>query len=136
MNNNEVSRKEFDTLVERVAKIEGQVPSVEIKPPTVEKSTSKREHFLQYNLKTGVEKCLVIMSMLDTENIEMGFNLEAIQEMYKTVKEKMPTNLSDVIAQLHRKGFVDIRSGKGRDRMYSLTNTGLEALKELKKKEV
>ncbi len=129
-----ITKEDFDALVKRVAAIESQMSSSEVKS-SIKKNLSKREIFLQYSLESDVEKCLAIMSILDNENSKDGFDLKAIQESYKTVKEKTPGNPSDVIARLHKKGFVDVISGKHRNRMYSLTNTGLEALAELRKEE-
>ena len=134
MTTNAISREEFDALAKRVATIESQMSTSEVKSHS-KKDLSKREVFLQYNLKADTKRCLVIMSILDAESGETGFNQEAIRGLYKSIKEKIPKNLSDKIYQLHKKGFIHTLSNKGKNRMYSLTNTGLEELAKLKKEE-
>ena len=94
---------------------------------------SKREVFLQYKLaKSGIDKCLIVMSILDTESTESGFSLEDTRSAYKAVKERPPKNISDTIAKLEEKGFIQTLSGEGKFRMYSLTNSGENAVEKLK----
>ena len=130
--NNIVTREEFESLRKDVADIKRQLSGEDERVPT--RGKGDREIFMSYSPKSGVEKCFVIMSILDGKN-EGGFNLSDIKDMYKKVKEKPLKNISDTISKIEKKGHINALSGKGASRMYQITNTGIAALKELEKDE-
>lgn len=136
MSKNFVQRSEFEILQQRVVDIEQQIsfPGIN-RPDNKKKGLSKREIFLQYNAESGPEKCLVVMSILDSEKGEAGFLLDDVRALYRVVKEKPPGNISDTIAKMEKRGLIQTLSGEGKRRLYSLTNTGENTLNNLKNDE-
>ena len=133
--NTYVTREEFEAFKREVSeRIYSDSFSKSALSPKKEKPRSMREMFLEYSPKTKLDQCFIIMFLLDEENIDgVGFDFKMIKKTYKNIKETLPGNLTDVISTLEKKAYVQVLSGKGKNRMYSLTNSGVDVVEGLKK---
>lgn len=137
MINDHPTRTEFEALQNRVTKVENVLSLAGTVAPAAKKGESRREIFMDYSLaKSHPDKLLVVMSILDNEKGEKGFNVDDIRAAYKSVKEKLPVNLSDTIAKLEKKGYISVLFGEKKFRVYSVTNSGAVALEALKREKV
>ncbi len=87
-----------------------------IKPQTV------GEFFRQFNLKTNLEKILVLGYWCEMLNTQSSFTSDDILAKFKEVREKQPALIGRDLKSLVSKGFL-ADAGKS---AYTLTNTGIK----------
>lgn len=128
-------------LVERVEKLEEKVENIEnqIKhsgSEDLDKKTSLVEYSKRFNPSSHREKVLVIGRYLERDKESENFTSKDIEEGYKKAKWKPPKNPSDVIAKNVRRGdMMEVGSDSEGFKTYTLTQSGEDKLKKMKKSE-
>lgn len=140
MGQNEVSKiiEMLEDLNKRISKIEGNL--VQKKESPKEESEKKEklreesfmEFFNKYNPKKETDKALVIMHFLESRQKIDNMTSKEISNGFKEVREKIPTNVSDKIQMLHKRGLIMPEGSLGRSKSWLITRTGLEYLEGLK----
>ena len=123
-----VTKKEFAALEKRVAKLEGADSSNQ----DLRRPKSIREFILEKEAKSETDKAVCLMSFLEeVEKVEEGISSSDLTEAFKKAREKMPVNVSEVLAKCAKKSWIDQVGKDGRKKKWRLTNTGIKYVKEL-----
>jgi len=115
-------RNRLDELEKRIAKIEGLLPS---KPKSLEKKISMKEFILQKHPGNDVEKTLAIAYYLENYEGFSSFNAMDIEDGFRDVRERVPTNVADKIQKNIAKGhMMEAKEEKNGHKAYVLTSSG------------
>ena len=122
------TEKSLDEIIKRVEKLEGLFNQNQVKISSRKESIV--EFYKRYNSKTDPERYSIFMAFLENNGTE-GSNNKTVKDLFKEAKQKIPKNVTDVRNQLNKKGWIQCIDKK--NKLYSLTQTGLEGLEKIKK---
>jgi hypothetical protein len=116
----------LSSLEKRVRTLESQLLSSSTLPiATLAKKTSAKEFLLSKAPKTAPEQVLVLAYFLERERGIESFNIDDLEAIFREAKERLPTNLNDVVYQCGKRGMVmDAEEKKNSKKAWSLTSTG------------
>ena len=118
-----VTKQEFDDLEKRVADLErvkSSSKNAERREMTV------REFILDRKPKSGAEKALCLIYFREeNEGVTGGITSKDLSSAFKTAREKIPRNVSDVLSQCSKKGWIACDSENGKKKSWKLTSTGI-----------
>lgn len=116
----------LSSLEKRVQELESQLLGSSTLPTSIAaKKTSAKEFLLSKAPKTAPEQVLVLAYFLERERGVESFNIDDLEAMFREAKERLPTNLNDVVYQCGKRGMVmDAAEKKNSKKAWSLTSTG------------
>lgn len=121
-------QQELEELKERVSALEAKI---EEDPDIVSKSMDISTFVHEFDPSTHVERATAIAYYLETYEGQEEFTKSDIEESYERCRMNLPSNMSDVLANCEKKGWV-MRAGKdGQANIRKLTKNGLEMVKEV-----
>ena len=113
----------FAALEARVAALEGS--GVTTLVPKSAKAQSAKEFLLGLNLKTTVEKTTALGYFVETISQVGPFNADDIETAFRAAKEKVPTNIGDMVNKNIKKGlFMEHGEKKAGKKAWVLTSSG------------
>jgi DNA-binding ferritin-like protein len=95
------------------------------------KEESPREFLLKFKVKTDTEKTLIAIHYLE-EKGEENITTKEIENTLREMREKIPTNISDKIQLLDKRGFLKLNGQDGKRKNWLVSNGGEEFLRNLK----
>ncbi len=123
-----MSESRVDALEKRVALLESRVAALEgsyAEPKRRGRKLSIKEFLLSKSPRSDVEKTLVIGAYLEKFEMLESFNTKDIGTGFRRAKEKVPTNIADMIQKNVAKGYMDLaEEEKDGLKAYYLTNSG------------
>lgn len=112
------------TLEGRVSALEAAMVSPSAAKPTAKKQSPK-EFLLTVTPKTVVDKTLALAYYYEVVTGQGAFNTTDLEAMFRAAKEKLPTNMGDMVNKNIRKGHVMEDAAKKNDKKaWVLTATG------------
>ncbi|MCO8254526.1 hypothetical protein NKF26_12005 [Haladaptatus sp. AB618] len=121
-------RDEVDDLKERVSTLEKRLEGGEGTP---EDFVGLREFVNKTNPSTHNERALVIGYHFDRQQGKESFSSDDIEGGYRTAREPLPANISDVLSKCENKGWL-MRDGKeGQAQLRVVTSDGLKYVEEM-----
>lgn len=137
MNMETLSEKILD-LEKRVAVLEASKGTSALGDLSHQKTTKKmsaKEFLLSKNLKSTVDKTLVLAYYLEKNEQMDLFNINDIASVFQAAREKAPANLNDMINKNIAKGYLmEAREQKDSKKAWVLTSTGEKFIEEELKK--
>jgi hypothetical protein len=131
-----MSEDRIDELEERVEELEKAVFSGSpTEKGSSEKNLSIAEFMRDYDTSNNRKKVLVIGHYLETIESVENFSSNDIEESYKRAKKKPPANPTDPISKNAGKGYIREVGKEENQKLWVLTQTGVERVKELKEGE-
>ena len=131
-----MSEDRIDELEKRVEELEKAVFSGS---PTENGSSEKKlsiaEFMRDYDTSNNRKRVLVIGRYLETIESVENFSSDDIEESYKRAKKKPPANPTDPISKNAGKGYIREVGKEDNQKLWVLTQTGVERVKELKEGE-
>ncbi|MDE2230339.1 MAG: hypothetical protein KGL11_15030 [Alphaproteobacteria bacterium] len=123
------------TNADKLAKLEERVRRLEEfvlhggegKPVTMGKvkKSSPREFLLEGNIKSDVQKVLALGYYLEHAGEMEFFNVSDLESVFRSAKEKLPTNINDAVNKNIARGFImEAASKKDSRKAWCLTSTG------------
>ncbi|MEO5950206.1 MAG: hypothetical protein ABIQ04_02040 [Candidatus Saccharimonadales bacterium] len=89
------------------------------------KPQSAKEFLIGLKLGTAVEKTAALGYFVETVSQVGPFNVDDIESAFRSAKEKVPTNIGDMVNKNIKKGlFMEHREKKGGKKSWVLTSTG------------
>jgi O-acetylhomoserine/O-acetylserine sulfhydrylase-like pyridoxal-dependent enzyme len=123
------------TIEERLLALEERVKALEggeAKVATSKKVTSLREFINRLLPKTGNDVALVIGYFIETVQGMGYFNNDLLRAGFAEAKIIAPKNLSDVVAQNAKKGYImPSTNPDAKGKAWVLTNTGEAAVEQM-----
>lgn len=123
------------TIEERLVALEERVKALEgggAKVTTSKKETSLREFINRLKPTTGNDVALVIGYYIETVQDVSYFNNDLLRSGFSEAKIIAPKNLSDVVAQNAKKGYIMLSTNPdARGKSWVLTNTGEAAVEQM-----
>lgn len=133
--NNIVTKEEFDALKDRVKAIESM-----FKPGkhdiSLEKPESLAEFLRRKNLKSDADRTICIayfIEMVESRSEEEGVNSKDITVGFRNARCAVPSNVSDQLGRCAGRGLIQGGGKKDGRKAWTLTNTGIEYVKNLDK---
>jgi hypothetical protein len=128
MNDNvEALQERVEQLEDRVATIEERFESGEVP----DEPADLRTFIEQVDPSTHVERVVTIGYHLETQQGRENFNIEDIEEGYRTCKIQKPANPSDALANAEERGWL-MRDGKDEHyQLWMLTREGEQHVEEV-----
>lgn len=121
-------REEFEDLKERVSRLEELIESGEADSDDV---VELREFVGEFDPGTYNETALAIGYHLDQHQGQDHFTREDIENGFRTARESLPANMSDVLAACESNGWM-MRDGQdGQAQLRMLTGDGLDQVEEV-----
>ena len=125
-----VTRKEFEALEKRVAKLEA---SESIKQK-VHRLQTPAEFLLEKQPKNFIDKVVCLIYFLEEkENFgeDVSVSSNDVSTVFGKAREKKPKNVSDALSKCAGKGWISEVSQKGKKKLWRLTNTGVQYVEGL-----
>ncbi len=120
-------------LEERVAKLERVLLSAQESgaSPAKTKKSSAKEFLMTKALKTETQKVLALGYFLEyMENME-SFNVNDLETVFRSAKERLPKNMNDAVNKNIARGFLMEAAGKkDAKKAWCLTSTGEKYLED------
>jgi hypothetical protein len=131
-----MSEDRIDELEKRVEELEEAVFSDSpIEKESSAKKLSIAEFMRDYDTSNNRKRVLVIGHYLETVEGVENFSSNDIEESYKRAKKKPPANPTDPISKNAGKGYIREVGKEENQKLWVLTQTGVERVKELKEGE-
>jgi hypothetical protein len=113
-------------LEERVANLEKMRPSLRTEhvTPPAQKKISAKEFLLTKDLKTEVQKTLVLGYYLEYVEGIASFNTDDLAAVFQSAKEKRPKNMNDAVNRNVARGLLMEVGKKDSKKAWILTTTG------------
>lgn len=127
--------KKIDKRLEKVEeKLLDKNPSLleETKNLPNQREKSLVECYKEYTSKNETDKTLVIMDCLEKIKSAENITSKDIFHTFKEVRERPPTNISDKIQMLNKRGLIMFGENVNKMKGWVITQTGLNYLEELK----
>ena len=125
---NYVTKKDFQELEKRVAKLESSGKSAKTK----ERPIKIREFILEKKPKSNLDKAICLVYFLEeyeSENYREGINSNDLKAAFQKAREKVPKNPPDVLSKCAKKGWIDQTNRVDGMIKWKLTNTGVDYVK-------
>jgi hypothetical protein len=129
MNSEKEMKEKIISLEERIEKIERVVFSAEAPFDNSmlikRKKTSAKEFLMTKNVKSDTQKVVALGYFLEhTEGME-SFNVNDLEEVFRSAKEKVPGNMNDAVNKNISRGFLmEAAVKKDAKKSWCLTSTG------------
>jgi len=129
MENNEIENK-IVSLEQRVKKVEDQLASItpgenKINTPEVVKKLSVKEFLIAKNPSDDVKRTLAIAYFLEHVSGMVSFNVEDINQGFRSAKIQPPSNTNDKINVNIKNGYImEAEEKKESKKAWVLTATG------------
>lgn len=131
-----MSDERIDELEKRVKELEEAVfSSSPTEIGSSEKKLSIAEFMRDYNTSNNRKRVLTIGHYLETVEDMENFSSNDIEEAYKRAKKKPPANPTDPISKNAGKGYIREVGKEENQKLWVLTQTGVQRVKELKESE-
>lgn len=124
------------SIEERLADLEARVKALEgsdvVTAPAKKKPVSLREFINQLHPENGNVTALVIGYFYEIVQGIGYFNNDSLKLGFSEAKIIAPKNLSDVVAQMRKKGYIMPSSNpEAKGKAWVLTNTGEELIEQM-----
>jgi hypothetical protein len=118
------------SLEDRVEKLEGALhATVSEAPVTKMKKFSAKEFLLTKNIKTDTQRVLALGYFLEYTNGMESFNVNDLETAFRAAKEKLPSNMNDVVNKNIARGLLmEAAAKKDTKKAWCLTSTGEQYL--------
>jgi len=129
MNADPLLRERMHSLEERVKKLEDILLSASTDNAIVakQKKSSAREFLRTKQLKTETQKVLAFGYFLEYMEGMESFNVNDLETVFRSAKEKLPTNINDAVNKNIARGFLmEAAEKKDSRKAWCLTSTGEE----------
>ena len=130
---NYVTKEEFNKLKGRVEGIEKKI-SGGVADSVKERPESLTEFLNRKNLKSNTDKTICIAHFLENRAGE-GVTSADVVGGFRESRNVVPSNVSDQLAKCAKKGFIQVGGERGGKKVWTLTNTGIEHVKDIEKEE-
>lgn len=121
-------REEVEDLKERVSRLEERLESGEGAPDDV---VGLRDFVSDFDPNTHTERALMIGYHLDQHQGQEKFTSDDIKDGYRTAREPLPANMSDVLAKCEDQDWM-MRDGEdGQTQLRMVTRDGLSHVEEV-----
>ena len=127
-------KKRLKNHEERIKKLEKEKDVKIQKIEKRERGKSLREFFLEFNIKSDLDKTLFIMYAYEKLKGIIEFSTKEIKGGFQEIREKVPKNVADKFQRLHKLGYISPSSKKDKQDLWKLTDSGERYIKDLKKK--
>jgi hypothetical protein len=126
----ETIKEQIRDLDERLRKIEDLTNQPSL-PKNFEKQMSLREFVLSKKPSGNPQIGLCVLYYLEYYENKESFNVADLEAGFRRAKEKVPSNVSDVLQKIAKKGFIDQTksSAKGKNE-WTLTNSGVKEVED------
>ncbi len=126
----EILEKKVDEIVARLDTVLGKETLLKTYSDKSAKDESAREFFLKFNPKNDTVKTLVAIKFLEKNGVQ-SITIREIADTFKEMREPVPTNISDKIQLLDKRGLVKIAGQEGKRKRWLISNTGEDYLGRL-----
>lgn len=119
--------QKISELEERIKKLEEAVfdSSGKLSLPKSNKKVSAKEFLLTKELKTETQKVLALAYYLESMEGLASFNVNDLENIFRSAKEKLPKNLNDAVNKNIARGMLmDAADKKEGKKAWYLTSTG------------
>jgi hypothetical protein len=131
-----MNKDRIDELEQRVKELEEAVfERSEPRNSFSGKKVSIAEFMRDYDTSNNRKRVLVMGHYLETVDEVDNFSSNDIEEAYKRAKKKPPANPTDPISKNAGKGYIREVGKADNQKLWVLTQTGVERVKELKESE-
>jgi hypothetical protein len=117
--------KRFESLEERVEKLEGILGNESAISLPKERKLSAKEFLLTKNLRAETQKALALAYFLEREEGLACFNVQDLETAFRSAREKLPKNMNDVVNKNIARGFLmEAKEKKDSKKAWQVTSTG------------
>lgn len=126
---------------DRISSLETRLQEVEDRMDTMERrieeggvteeTTGLHELVQRFDPETHTERALAIAYHLEKHRGRDNFTVSDIGGGYRTIRTQKAANMSDVLSQVEKRGWIMDDGKEGRTRLWRLTNDGLSEVEEV-----
>jgi hypothetical protein len=115
----------LDELEARVGKLESALGNASAISISREKKLSAKEFLIDKNVKSETQKVLALSYYLERIETIEPFNVPDLENVFRSAREKIPSNLNDAVNKNIAKGFLmEAKQKKDSKKAWNLTATG------------
>lgn len=125
---------QITALEERVKKLEEAFPldNGEIVPVSKKKKSSVKEFLMAMRLNSDTKKVIALGYFLEYVEGMASFNVNDLEEVFRSAKEKKPGNINDSVNKNIARGFLmEATEKKESKKAWVLTNTGEQFIENI-----